>query len=310
MSNYAIRIGDLRKVYGSRRPVTAVDGLDLEVPLGGVFGFLGPNGAGKTTTIRALVGHLRPTSGHIELLGAGIPRQLDAVVDQVGALVEQPSFFPGFSGRRNLALLARGRGFPEARVDEVLGAVGLTDRADTRFAGYSLGMKQRLGVAAVLLKDPGVLILDEPTNGLDPGGMLEMRTMIRRLGAEGRTVFISSHLLSEVQQTCDRVAVVVRGRCVASGSVGDLLRGGVSRYRLRVPGGEPVRQRAESLLRTSGTTVSSGEGDSLVVQVTADRAHEVNRLLAGAGIFLAELSPIERTLEEAFIELTSDGNRP
>ena len=206
----AIEITGLRKVYGSRPPVVALDGLDLEVPVGGVFGFLGPNGAGKTTTIRAMVGHLRASSGNIRLLGADVANSLATVIDQVGAFVEQPSFFPGFSGRRNLVLLARSRGFPPARVEEVLETVGLSERADGRFAGYSLGMKQRLGVAAVLLKDPRLLILDEPTNGLDPGGMLEMRTMMRRLGAEGRTVFVSSHLLAEVQQTCDHVAVVAR----------------------------------------------------------------------------------------------------
>jgi ABC-2 type transport system ATP-binding protein len=302
----AIEISGLRKVYGSRRPVVALDGLDLEVPPGGVFGFLGPNGAGKTTTIRAMVGHLRASSGRIRLLGADVADSLATVIDQVGAFVEQPSFFPGFSGRRNLTLLARSRGFPPARVEQVLDAVGLSERAGDRFAGYSLGMKQRLGVAAVLLKDPRLLILDEPTNGLDPAGMLEMRTLIRRLAAEGRTVFVSSHLLSEVQQTCDQVAVVARGRCVASGPVADLLRGEVSRYRVRVPGGDAELQRGASLLRAQGMPVEQGENAALLVAVGLQDAHEVTRVLAGAGIFLAELTPVERTLEEAFLELTRD----
>jgi ABC-2 type transport system ATP-binding protein len=302
----AIEITGLRKVYGSRRPVVALDGLDLEVPHGGVFGFLGPNGAGKTTTIRAMVGHLRASSGGIRVLGADVNGSLASVIDEVGAFVEQPSFFPGFSGRRNLALLARSRGFPPGRVGEVLDAVGLADRADTRFASYSLGMKQRLGVAAVLLKDPHLLILDEPANGLDPAGMLEMRTMIRRLGAEGRTVFFSSHNLTEVQQTCDRVAVVARGRCVASGSVADLLRGEVSRYRVRVPGGIAEADHAVTLLRAQGMTVEPDDSGALLIGIGRGDAHEVTRLLAGAGIFLGELTPIERTLEEAFLELTRE----
>jgi ABC-2 type transport system ATP-binding protein len=298
----AIEVRGLRKSY---RGVVALDGLDLTVPAGGVFGFLGPNGAGKTTTIRALVGHLR-ASGSISVLGVDVPGGLGSVIDRVGALVEQPSFFPGFSGRTNLQLLARSRGFPFERVDAALEAVGLTDRAGSRFSGYSLGMKQRLGVAAVLLKDPQLLILDEPSNGLDPAGMAEMRTMIRRVAAEGRTVFVSSHLLSEVQQTCDHVAVVARGRCVATGSVRDLLRGGVSRYRVVVPGGEPERNDASALLQQHGFEVYAGDGLSLVVGADAERAADVTRALAGAGIWLAELSPVERTLEEAFFELTRD----
>jgi ABC-2 type transport system ATP-binding protein len=306
----AIEITGLRKVYRSRRPVVALDGLDLVVPEGGVFGFLGPNGAGKTTTIRAMVGHLRATSGCIRLLGADVAASLVSVIDRVGALVEQPSFFPGFTGRNNLLLLARSRGLPLDRVDAVLETVDLVQRADTSFASYSLGMKQRLGVAAVLLKDPDLLILDEPTNGMDPAGMLEMRTMIRRWGAEGRTVFVSSHLLSEVQQTCDQVAIVSRGRCVASGAVTALLRGGVSRYRVRVPGGDAHRQQAEAVLRAQGRSVVAHADGALVVDVAVDEAHEVTRVLAGAGIFLAELSPVERTLEEVFLELTREDLSP
>jgi ABC-2 type transport system ATP-binding protein len=302
----AIEITGLRKLYGSRRPVIALDGLDLEVPRGGVFGFLGPNGAGKTTTIRALVGHLRADSGSVRVLDADVHRALATVIDRVGAFVEQPSFFPGFSGRRNLALLARSRGIPLGRVDQALDAVGLLERADTRFASYSLGMKQRLGVAAVLLKDPELLILDEPANGLDPAGILEMRTMVRRLGAEGRTVFVSSHNLTEVQQTCDRVAVVARGRCVTSGPVADLLRGEVARHRVRVPGGPDEVDRAAALLRDQGMTVEQDEGGALIVGLGRADAHAVTRVLAGAGIYLGELSPIERTLEEAFLELTRE----
>jgi ABC-2 type transport system ATP-binding protein len=300
----AIQTSGLRKTYRGRRLVVALDGLDLDVPTGGVFGFLGPNGAGKTTTIRALVGHLRASSGRIRLLGADIPARLGTVIDRIGALVEQPSFFPGFSGRSNLSLLARSRGFSAGSVEQALVTVGLAGRADDRFAGYSLGMKQRLGVAAVLLKDPELLILDEPSNGLDPAGMREMRTLVRRLASEGRTVFVSSHLLSEVQQTCDRVAVVAGGRCVASGPVADLLRGAVSRYRIRVPGGQAERDRAVDVLHGEGRTVAPADDGRLVAEVGPDDAHQITRVLAEAGLYVAELSPVERSLEEVFLELT------
>ena len=296
----------MRKVYGSKRPVTAIDGLDLVVPEGGVFGFLGPNGAGKTTTIRAMVGHLRASSGIIRLLGADVTKSLPTVIDQIGAFVEQPSFFPGFSGRHNLELLAGSRGFARSEVTRVLETVGLHERAESRVTSYSLGMRQRLGIAAVLLKNPRLLILDEPANGLDPAGMLEMRNLVRRLGAEGRTVFISSHLLAEVQQTCDRVAVLVRGRCVATGTVEELLRGEVSRHRLRVPGEAAEHEQTAAVLRAHGMDVEHDGHGHLLVAVAPQGAHEVTRLLAGEGIYLAELTPVERSLEEVFFELTGE----
>jgi ABC-2 type transport system ATP-binding protein len=306
----AVEITGLRKVYGSKRPVAAVDGLDLTVPEGGVFGFLGPNGAGKTTTIRAMVGHLRASGGSIKLLGADVGHALPSIVDDVGAFVEQPSFFPGFSGRRNLELLASSRRFSRAAVEQSLETVGLTERADSRVSAYSLGMRQRLAIAAVLLKDPRLLILDEPANGLDPAGILEMRNLLRRLGGEGRTVFVSSHLLSEVQHTCDRVAVVVRGRCVASGSVEELLRGEVTRHRLRVPGGPVEQEQAAAILAGSQLVVERDEHGALLVAVPPSEAHHVTRMLADAGIYLAELTPIERSLEEVFFELTGPPQAP
>ena len=303
----AIEALALTKEYrGRRSSVKALDGLDLEVPEGGVFGFLGANGAGKTTTIRAMVGHLVVNRGTMRVLGTEVPKHLPDVIDRVGALVEQPLFFPGFTGRRNLELLARSRRFPLARVDSVLETVGLTPRADSRFATYSLGMKQRLGVAAVLLKDPELLILDEPANGLDPQGILEMRTLLREVAAQGRTVFVSSHILSEVQQTCDRVAIVAHGRTVASGTVHELLQGTVSRYRVAVPGGPTEYATAAEVLGRAGFRGTYDERGRLVVDVTADRAHEVTRALSEASIYLAELSPIERTLEEAFLEITHE----
>ncbi len=301
----AIAIRGLTKHYSSRRgAVRAVDGLDLDVPTGGVFGFLGANGAGKTTTIRAIVGHLRATSGSIKVLGTDVPGDLESVIDRVGALVEQPLFFPGFTGRRNLSLLARSRGFPQSRVAEVLHTVGLDARADRRFATYSLGMKQRLGVASVLLKDPELLILDEPANGLDPAGIIEMRNLVRELGAQGRTVFISSHLLSEIEHTCDRVGIVDRGRILRVGSVAELLSLGGSQFRVKVPGGADARAQAQRTLTSAGWHVMADEAGDLLVDVEAERAHEITRTLAADGVYVGELAPVARSLEEAFLAIT------
>jgi ABC-2 type transport system ATP-binding protein len=303
----AIQALGLTKEYRGRRgAVKALDGLDLEVPEGGVFGFLGANGAGKTTTIRAIVGHLVTNRGTMRVLGTEVPKDLPKIIDRVGALVEQPLFFPGFTGRRNLELLARSRNFPRARVQSVLETVGLEPRAESRFATYSLGMKQRLGVAAVLLKEPELLILDEPANGLDPQGILEMRTLLRDLAAQGRTVFVSSHILAEVQQICDRVAIVAHGRTIAAGTVHELLQGTVSRFRVAIPGGPPEITAAVDVLTRAGFRGAHDERGRLVVEVTSDRAHEVTRALAAASIYLAELSPVERTLEEAFLEITHE----
>lgn len=304
---HAIEIEGLRKTYSSRRgPVHALAGLDLAVAAGGVHGFLGANGAGKTTTIRALVGHLPTFSGEIRLLGQSVPRHLPAVIDRVGALVEQPSFFPNFSGRRNLSLLARSRGIARSRVQGVLDTVGLAERADSRFATYSLGMKQRLGVAAVLLKDPEVLILDEPANGLDPPGILEMRRLLRRLGDEGRTVLVSSHILSEIEQTCDRVTVIARGRTVKSGSVRELLAGSSSRYRVGINGEDRERQVAASVLTQAGFEVFVAPDGELAVDVEPAQADMVTKALADASIYVSLLAPIERSLEDVFLELTAD----
>jgi ABC-2 type transport system ATP-binding protein len=299
-------VGLTKHYHGRRGPIKALDRLDLEVPEGGIFGFLGANGAGKTTLIRAAVGHLRTNRGAIRVLGAKVPDALPSVIDRVGALVEQPSFFPGFSGKQNLDLLARSRRISRTRVDIALHTVGLSERAESRFGTYSLGMKQRLGVAAVLLKDPELLILDEPANGLDPQGILEMRTLLRELASQGRTIFVSSHILSEIQQMCDRVAIIAHGRRIASGTVSELLQGTVSRYRVAVPGGEAEHAAATEALAAAGFGGSHDDRGRLIVEITPDRAHEVTRALAAAAIFLSELSPIERTLEEAFLELTHE----
>jgi ABC-2 type transport system ATP-binding protein len=298
----AIEFDDVRVTYRTRKgPVTALAGLDLAVPEGGVFGFLGANGAGKTTAIRVAVGLLRGAQGSVRVLGAPVPSGLPRTVGRIGALVEQPSFFPNFTGRRNLDLLARTAGIGRARVDAALARVGLGDRADSRFATYSLGMKQRLGIAAALLKDPALVILDEPANGLDPPGILEVRTLLRSLGAEGRTVFVSSHILGEVEQTCDRVAIVERGKCVASGSVDELLKGTGTRYRVRADD----TRAAEVLARAGWSPRRDGDG-AFVVELDGTPSDAVTRVLADAGIFLSELTPVTRSLEEVFLELTEE----
>src|SRR4051812_21694015 len=237
----AVQLTAVSKTYRrrGRPPQKAIDDLDLLVESGGVHGFLGPNGSGKTTTIRVLLGLVSADSGggEIRLLDQPVPQGLPDVIGGVGALVETPLFFPGFSGRLNLRLLAEAAGVPRSRVEECLEIVDLTERADDRFKGYSLGMKQRLGIAAALLKSPRLLILDEPSNGLDPAGIRDVRELIRRLGNDGgTTVLLSSHLLAEIQQVCDHVTILAKGRCVASGPVGDVLASRSADYvRVRVP---------------------------------------------------------------------------
>ncbi len=225
MSDLVIEATGLRKTYRTRRGrQIAVDGLDLAVPAGGVHGFLGPNGSGKTTSIRMLLGLARADAGTIRLFDAEIPAALPTVIGRVGAVVEQPRLFPGFTGRRNLQLLARGIGQDDRRVDAVLETVGLADRGGERYKAYSLGMKQRLAIAATLLKKPDLLVLDEPTNGLDPAGIREIRDLVRSLSAEGTTVLISSHILAEVQQVCDSVSIIGRGKLLAGGPVSEVLQ--------------------------------------------------------------------------------------
>ena len=218
----ALATQGLAKRYGPR---VALDGLDLRVPEGVVYGFLGPNGAGKTTTMRILTGLIRPDAGQVELLGRPFGRRDRRRLFEVGALIESPSFYPYLSGRENLrALAATGAPMPATRVDELLELVNLRERAGDKVSGYSLGMKQRLGIAAALLSDPRLLLLDEPANGLDPAGIVGMRDTLRALAAAGKTVFVSSHILSEVQQLVDVVGIIARGRLVREGPVEDLLR--------------------------------------------------------------------------------------
>jgi ABC-2 type transport system ATP-binding protein len=301
-----IEVEGLRKDYRRWRSArtVAVDGLDLAVPSGGVYGFLGPNGAGKTTTIRCLLGLIAASGGSCRLLGAdsSSPGALAGVIRRVGAIVEAPTLFPGFSGRRNLELLGSIHGIGRRRVDDTLELVGLADRARDRVKTYSLGMKQRLGLGAALLKDPEVLILDEPANGLDPAGIVEVRELLRRLGREGRTVFVSSHILSEVQHICDRVAILARGRCVAAGPVGEVLTGGrAGALLLRVEGLEA----AASVLEANGMLARVEDG-MLRVEVGASEGARITRLLADHNLYLSELRPETADLEAVFLQLTRD----
>ena len=278
--------------------VLAVDGVDLTVHRGEVYGFLGPNGAGKTTTMRMLLGLIRPTSGTVDLLGE--PPGSPAGLARVGALIESPGFYPYLSGLDNLRILARYGGVPRGRIDTVLDAVDLTDRAGDRFATYSLGMKQRLGVASALLGDPELLVLDEPTNGLDPAGMADMRALVRRLGAEGRAVLLSSHLLCEVQPICDRVGVISGGRLIAESTVAEL-RGQAALVIAAAPLDVAAR-RAVQLLGADRVQVVGAE-----LRLTAGEAEaaEINRELVAAGVEVSELRRAERSLEEVFLEMTS-----
>ena len=285
----------LTKRYGSH--VVAVNLVRLTVRRGEVYGFLGPNGAGKTTTMRMLLGLIRPTSGVASVLGSspGNPESLA----RVGALVESPAFYPYLSGRDNLRVIARYAGVPKGRIEEVFDLVDLTDKARDKFGTYSLGMKQRLGVAAALLKDPELLILDEPTNGLDPAGMADMRDLIRRLGSGERTVLLSSHLLGEVEQICDRVGIICGGRLIVESTVEELRGKGAL-----LVGAKPLnhaRERAEQLLGAERVEVLNGTLRLDVDPVTAGR---INRELVDAGVEVTELRPVEGTLEEVFLEMT------
>ncbi len=297
--NALIETRNLTKRYGSR--IVAVDSLSLTVRRGEVYGFLGPNGAGKTTTLRMLLGLIRPTSGTTSVLGRppGDPESLA----RVGALIESPAFYPHLSGWRNLRVIARYAGVSKKRIEAALEAVELTDRASDKFKTYSQGMKQRLGVAAALLKDPELLILDEPTNGLDPAGMADMRALIRRLGSGDRTVLLSSHLLGEVEQICDRVGVIRNGKLVAQGTVGELR--GQARLLVRADPMDRARQLVEEMHGVEQVQVSDG---ALVLATDAEQAGEITRELVTSGVVVSELRPVERSLEETFLELTGQKN--
>jgi len=287
----------LTKRYGSG--VLAVDSVDMSVRRGEVYGFLGPNGAGKTTTLRMLVGLIRPTSGTASVAGhaPGAPTGLA----HIGSLIESPGFYPYLSGRENLKVVAELAGVPLRRAEEVLDIVELASRAGRKFGTYSTGMKQRLGVAAALLKDPDLLILDEPTNGLDPQGMAEMRKLIRDIGQGERTVLISSHLLGEVEQICDRVGVISNGRLVRQSTVQELV--GEEGVLVRA---QPVAQAEEVLVRAYGRESVSRQDGAIVLKAKPETSVEVNRALMAVGVGVSELRPFERSLEEVFFQLTGE----
>ncbi len=298
----AIRTSKLTKRYGTR---LAVDALDLEVHQGEIFGFLGPNGAGKTTTIGMLLGLVAPTSGEAALFGHDVIAAPAVALREVGAMIETPAFYPYLSGRDNLRALALASGLPAQRVGEVLATVGLSERGNDRFRAYSLGMRQRLGVAAALLGDPRLLILDEPTNGLDPAGQQEIRTLIRGLARDGRTIFLCSHTLGEVEQLCGRVAILKAGAIVAQGEVAELLRRGRG-LRVRVAADEA---RAITILRATAWVASvTPDNGVLLVDVPADRAADVTMLLASHSIAVAEIRANEERLEAFFLEITADAS--
>ncbi|MEU7949848.1 ATP-binding cassette domain-containing protein [Micromonospora chalcea] len=305
-----LEIEGLRKTYRSRKRGVrhALDGFDMRVEAGQVHGFLGPNGSGKTTTLRTLLGLIRPNGGRMAILGQELPHALPVVAGQVGAIVESPQFFPNFSARDTLGLLAQAGELPKQRVDEVLELVGLRDRAGERVKTYSLGMKQRLAVASALLKNPKLLILDEPANGLDPGGIREMRGLMRDLSEAGMTVVLSSHILGEIQLICDSVTIISLGRRVAFGPVDQVLAAhSQGAVRVRLEAVDDLPQAADALSR-AGVRVAA-EPDHLMLS-GVDKPATVSRLLAEQGLYVSELTPVAVDLESVFLELTATAPVP
>lgn len=296
----------LTKQFGSQ---AAVDSVSLTVPQGSVFGFLGPNGSGKTTTIRMLLGLATPTAGSITVLGHEIPQHLEQALPHVGALVEGPAFYPFLSGRKNLLRMDAADRFSDPttrseRVNDALARVGLTNASAKKAGNYSLGMKQRLGLANALLKPRKLLILDEPTNGLDPQGTREVRNLIRSLADEGITIFLSSHLLSEIEQLCSHVAIMTEGRLVAQGSLDELRSHADTRLVVGVNRVKP----AVTLLTKHGITATDRGDNTLVATVTPDiDVASLNHALVSAGIEVSKLLVERPTLEDYFVELTGEG---
>jgi ABC-2 type transport system ATP-binding protein len=290
----------LTKEFGERR---VVDNLDLAIPTGSVCGFVGPNGAGKTTTIRMLLGLIRPTSGEARILRGDI-HDPPSYLASVGALIESPAFYPALSGRDNLLVLARLGQLPTSTIPGVLERVGLGDRAGDRFSRYSLGMKQRLGIAAALLAEPSLLILDEPTNGLDPAGIVEMRSLIRSLANEGMTLFVSSHLLSEIEHICDHVVMIRSGRRVFQGSVVELRDMRTAELVLRPKDSKQLGLLAQLISDRGLDAEIEDATSSAVVAAGSSMGGELNRAAFESGVTLNHLAERERSLEEAYFALT------
>ncbi len=300
-----VQVQGLRKVYSRYRDddVVAVENLDLMLgEPGTVHGFLGPNGSGKTTTIRCLLGLIRPTSGSVHVFGVDSTTSFHQVSNRVGAIVENPKLFPPFSGRKNLELLADMGGVRKSEVDRVLTTVGLIDRAKDSFDSYSLGMKQRLAIAAALLKDPDLLILDEPANGLDPAGIAEMRVLIRSIANQGKAVLVSSHQLAEIEQVCDQVTIIHNGRLVASGPL-DQVRTHAGPDLAVVE----IDDREGAIATLAAAGISSRPRPSereIVVDIGFDQVAGVTKVLADSGRYLTGLRTEKATLEAAFLNLT------
>ncbi|MGH2442102.1 MAG: ABC transporter ATP-binding protein [Chloroflexota bacterium] len=296
----AIETDGLTKVYGA---MLAVDHLNLIVERGEIFGFLGPNGAGKTTTMRMLLGLIRPTSGRARVLDLDVATQLPQLLARTGAIIENPTFYPYLSGEDNLRAAARLSRVPDSNIGPILDLVDLTGASHRRFSTYSLGMKQRLAVGAALLADPELLILDEPANGLDPAGIVEMRGLMKRLKEDGRTVLISSHVLHEIEQICDRIAILNHGRVVVQGKVNDLLGAGAIEIRV-----DPADEAERVLRATPWIGGVTREGSRLRVTAGMERSADLTRVLADHALYVSELRPEERSLEQYFLDVTGENS--
>jgi ABC-2 type transport system ATP-binding protein len=305
-SSLAVSTAGLTKRFGDR---TVVDGVNLAIPRGSVCGFVGPNGAGKTTTIRMLLGLIRPTSGGGSILGGSLTDP-KSYLHKVGALIESPAFYPQLSGRDNLKALARLGQIPQPAVEPVLERTGMSERAADKYRSYSLGMKQRLGIAAALLASPELLILDEPTNGLDPAGIVEMRGLIRSFATDGITVLVSSHLISEIEQVCDHIVMIRGGRLVHQGPVAELQAGHQPDIVVAPEHAADLEQLAK-VLEVAGLSVATNPGDgTAVISASGVSAADLNRLAARGGITLRQISERTHSLEDVFFALTgtTDGS--
>ena len=300
MSNLAISVRDLSKKYGERM---AVSHINFDVPLGTVCGFVGPNGSGKTTTMRMLLGLISHTGGNGQVLDASIDEPAK-YLSQVGAMIEGPAFYPALTGAENLRVLATLGGFPQARVQKLLDQVGLGDRAKSKYKTYSLGMKQRLGIAAALLPNPKLLMLDEPTNGLDPEGIQEVRALLRSLADKGTTVFVSSHLLSELEIISDYLVMLRKGEVVFAGKIEELLL--AQQHVILAKGQNPGDLEKILSLATGMGHSATIRNNEVHIQANADWAPTLNSAAFDAGITLAQLSPQIPNLEETFFEMTGD----
>lgn len=284
--------------------VVAVDSLDLTVERGEIFGFLGPNGAGKSTTVKLLLGLVRPTAGEIRIFGRPIPEHAREVLPQIGAMVEAPAFYPYLNGRDNLVMLAKMARLDEREVDLALERVGLSSAAKRPFSSYSMGMKQRLAIAAALLRSPALVLLDEPTTGLDPAGQREIRALIPQLAQDGCTVFLSSHIMQEVQEICDRVGILCDGRLLRTAPVSELIHSD-NRVVFEILTHDPDRGLAILAAESWIDEVTRIDG-RLVVSTTLERAADLNRTLAEHGVFATEIRQRERSLEDVFFEMVGE----